>query len=234
MIKGRTIALIGVIGVLSYLKFGDSFKAEGDESNGSKTIIERIKERFNPSQLEQITTERTGMTVDTIPIDYSPSSSQAGHFAFDKTVTYVNDAPFGPGVSDVKISIQDPYNYNLSAEDFHVFNAVAPGQDIIAPPIAQLHSIQPTSYDVCCKPVTSFAGSIQMVENVSSRAALPQLQTSNEIGTMSPDINDIYTNGTDTKSLAQWMQEGQVDMRSRGQETFRSHLGGVASSLRRV
>ena len=88
MKTGQTIALIGVIGILSYMKWGDSFMAEGEEANGFSTIVERIKQRFTPSDLEEVTGERSGMTVDTIPLNYAPSVSQAGHFAFDKTTTY--------------------------------------------------------------------------------------------------------------------------------------------------
>jgi|TARA_R110000803_G_scaffold40061_8_gene86273 hypothetical protein len=226
MNRGQTIALIGVIGIISYMKWGDSFMAEGDESNGFTTIVKRIQQRFTPSGLEEVTGERSGMTVDTIPLNFSPSASQAGHFAFDKTTTYVNDAPFGPGVSDVKISVQDPYSYNLSAEDFNVFNATAPGQEIIPPALAQLHSIQPTSRDACCKPTTSYG--------TANRAALPELQTGTSLGNMNPNNNDNYTDDTKTQTLAQWMQEGHVDVINGASAMFRPHIGGSSRNLRRV
>jgi len=235
MKTGQTIALIGVIGILSYMKWGDSFMAEGEEANGFSTIVERIKQRFTPSDLEEVTGERSGMTVDTIPLNYAPSVSQAGHFAFDKTTTYVNDAPFGPGVSDVKISVEDPYTYNLSAEDFLSFNATAPGQEIIPPPVAQLHSIQPTSRDVCCKPISSYGMDLQALEWPSAnRAALPTLQIGTASGNMTPDNNDNYTDETKTQSISQWMQEGQVDMINGANAMFRPHIGGAGKNLRRV
>ena len=235
MKRGQTIALIGVIGVLSYMKWGDSFMAEGEESNGFSTIVKRIKQRFSPSDLEEVTGERSGMTVDTIPLNFSPAVSQAGHFAFDKTTTYVNDAPYGPGVSDVKISVQDPYSYKLSAEDFLSFNAMAPGQEIIPPAVAQLHSIQPTSRDVCCMPVSSFSMGIQALETpTSNRAALPSLQIGTSLGNMNPDNNDNYTDDTKTQSISQWMQEGQVDVINGANAMFRPHIGGSSRTLRRV
>ena len=235
MNKGKTIALIGVIGVLSYMKWGESFMAEGDEAAGFTTIVKRIKQRFTPSELEEVTGERTGMTVDTIPLNYAPSVSQAGHFAFDKTTTYVNDAPFGPGVSDVKISVQDPYSYNLSAEDFLSFNAMAPGQEIMPPAVAQLHSIQPTARDVCCKPITSYGMDIQSLESSTSmRAALPELQMGTSLGNMSPESNDNFTDETKTQTLAQWMQEGQVDIINGANAMFRPNIGGSGRNLRRV
>ena len=99
MNRGQTIALVGIAGIITYMKWGNTiFGAESDASNGMNTLIERVKAKFSPSDLEQITKERSGMTVDTLPSNFSPSASQAGHFVFDKTTTYVNDAPFGPGV----------------------------------------------------------------------------------------------------------------------------------------
>lgn len=236
MIRGRTLALIGGLGLLSYMMWGDSLDFKAEPKKGVKTIIERIKERFNPSDLEEVTKERSGQTVDVLPRNYDPSTSQAGHFAFDKTVTYVNDAPYGPGVSDVKISVQDPYGQNLSAEDFHVFNAVAPGQEMLPPAVKQMKSIQPTSYDVCCKPITAYGGNIASLESVNSvsRAALPMMGGALGDAAVDPNSNDSYTDGSNTKPIAQWAQEGHIEMINSAYAVFRPYIGGSESRLRRV
>lgn len=235
MNRGKTIAIIGVLGILTYMKFGKTLGFNAENSKGMKTIVKRIRDRFNPSDLEEVTKERSGQTVDTLPINYSPAVSQAGHFAFDKTVTYVNDAPYGPGVSDVKISVQDAYADSLNAEDFQVFNAVAPGQEIIPAPVKQLKSIQPTSESVCCKPITSYGGAIASLELPSvSRAALPMMSGDKTMREVDPNSNENFTDGSKTQSIAQWMHEGHVDMMNPAYAIFRPHIGGVESRLRRV
>lgn len=236
MMRGRTLAIVGVLGVLSYLRFGKNLSFNAESGNGMTTIVERIKNRFSPSDLEQITGERTGATVDTIPMTFNPSSSQAGHFAFDKTTTYVNTAPYGPGVSDYKISVQDAYADSLRAEDFQVFNATAPGQEMIPSAIAPLKSIQPTSKAVCCKPVSSYGMTIASLESVkdTDRAALPMLQSKRSSDTLNPNSNDNYTDGSKTQTLAQWMHEGHVDVVNGAVAVFRPHLGGSERRLRRV
>ena len=252
MTKGKTLLIVGVLGALAYIRYGnvmkaaESFSAPDGESNTQQSVFDKltsfVKDKFSPSDLETIDKERTGMTVDTLPISYDESSSAAGHLAWDKMNTYVNDAPFGPGVSDVKISAESPYNYNLSAEDFTTFNAVAPGQEIgSATPLKQLHSIQPTTRDPCCSPTPDMGldlnQTVQMPsdsEGVGSRISMPRLQGKYSSMTLNPNVNDGYTDNAKTQSLAQWRSEGAVDRVNDTTVMFRPHMGGSEKMLRRV
>ena len=51
---------------------------------------------------------------------------------------------------------------------------------------------------------------------------------------MNPNNNDNYTDDTKTQTLAQWMQEGHVDVINGASAMFRPHIGGSSRNLRRV
>lgn len=238
MVSRRTVLFTGALALVAY-HFRDSlgFSADGETSSSTDSIIERIKARFAPSQLEEIDRQRTGMTVDLVPVQYDPSSSYAGHLAFDKTTTYVNNSPYGGGVSDVKIGVESPYGGVLSAEDFTTFNAMAPGQELIPQPIAQLKPSQPTSKDVCCRPVESYGLDLSqpfaLPSGDGSRLGLAQTQGKTYSGTLDPDANDSYTDGSRTMSLAQWRSDGMVDVVNDFTVLFRPYMG-TEKMLRRV
>jgi hypothetical protein len=238
MVSGRTVLLTGALALVAYHFRGSlGFEAEPESSNGFQTIVDRIKAKFSPSQLEEVDRQRTGMTVDLVPVQYDPSSSYAGHLAFDKTTTYVNDSPYGGGVSDVMISVENPYNYNLSAEDFTTFNAMAPGQELIPSPIAQLKPSIPTSKDDCCRPTQTYGLDLTQPfmtpAGDGSRIGLSSPNGKTYSGTLDPDANDSYTDSSKTLSLAQWRSEGMVDVVNDFTVRFRPYVG-TEKMLRRV
>jgi hypothetical protein len=232
MNRATTLAIVGVLGYFAYKKYGGALAMSAEGTQGFKTIVDRIRTRFSPSDLEQVSAERSGATVDRLPINYSPAASQAGHFAFDKTTPVINDAPFGPGVSDVKISVQDAYADNLRAEDFQVFNAEAVGQEMVPSSYKQLKSIQPTTLDESVRPVSSYDSAIASLE--SGRLSLPLRSGSAGVETITPAMNDSYTDGSTTRSMSEWKHDGEVDMINGGSAIFRPHMGGTSRRLRRV
>ena len=219
MVSRDSLFALAVAGVISYViwrkeieeKVFNAEEGERDtESHFLQDLIHRVKAKFNPSDLEQLQVERTGQTVDIIPLQYVESASYADHFAIDKAQTYVNTQPDRAGVTDFKIEARSPYNYNLAAEDFQFFNSLAPGQELTSSTVQQLASIQPVSEDPCCKPIPSYGLELDKkikVPSVSSeegsRLSLPQLQGQSLHDTLPPSQNDSYSSGSEIKSLAE-------------------------------
>ncbi len=250
MVSRDSLFALAIVGVISYVVWGEdireqvtkSAEGEGDsESHFLQDLIHRVKAKFNPSDLEQLQVERTGQTVDIIPLQYVESASYADHFAIDKAQTYVNTQPNRAGVTDFKIEARSPYNYNLAAEDFQFFNSLAPGQELTSSTVQQLASIQPVSEDPCCKPIPSYGLELDKkikVPSVSSeegsRLSLPQLQGQSLHDTLPPSQNDSYSSGSEIKSLAEWMTEGVTEVINDARVRFVPYMGGGETILRRV
>ncbi len=250
MVSRDSLFALAIAGGISYMIWGKEIKervsmsAEGGEDSEShflKDLIHTVKEKFNPSDLEQLQVERTGQTVDIIPLQYVESASYANHFAIDKAQTYVNTQPNRAGVTDFKIEARSPYNYNLGAEDFQVFNALAPGQELTSTTVQQLASIQPVSEAPCCKPIPSYGLELDKKIKVpstssseGSRLALPQLQGQSLHDTLPPSQNDGYTDGSEVKTLAQWMSQGVTEVVNDAVVRFLPYMGGSETMLRRV
>ena len=92
MVSRDSLFALAIAGGISYMIWGKEIKervsmsAEGgadSESHFLKDLIHTVKEKFNPSDLEQLQVERTGLTVDIIPLQYVESASYANHFAID-------------------------------------------------------------------------------------------------------------------------------------------------------
>lgn len=250
MVSRDSLFALAVAGVISYVIWGKEIEEkvfnaeEGErdtESHFLQDLIHRVKAKFNPSDLEQLQVERTGQTVDIIPLQYVESASYADHFAIDKAQTYVNTQPDRAGVTDFKIEARSPYNYNLAAEDFQFFNSLAPGQELTSSTVQQLASIQPVSEDPCCKPIPSYGLELDKkikVPSVSSeegsRLSLPQLQGQSLHDTLPPSQNDSYSSGSEIKSLAEWMTEGVTEVINDARVRFVPYMGGGETILRRV
>lgn len=250
MVSRDSLFALAIVGVISYVVWGEdireqvtkSAEGEGDsESHFLQDLIHKVKQKFNPSDLEQLQVERTGQTVDIIPLQYVESASYADHFAIDKAQTYVNTQPNRAGVTDFKIEARSPYNYNLAAEDFQFFNSLAPGQELTSSTVQQLASIQPVSEDPCCKPIPSYGLELDKkikVPSVSSeegsRLSLPQLQGQSLHDTLPPSQNDSYSSGSEIKSLAEWMTEGVTEVINDARVRFVPYMGGGETILRRV
>jgi len=250
MVSRDSLFALAVAGVISYVIWGKEIEEkvfnaeEGErdtESHFLQDLIHRVKAKFNPSDLEQLQVERTGQTVDIIPLQYVESASYADHFAIDKAQTYVNTQPDRAGVTDFKIEARSPYNYNLAAEDFQFFNSLAPGQELTSSTVQQLASIQPVSEDPCCKPIPSYGLELDKkikVPSVSSeegsRLSLPQLQGQSLHDTLPPSQNDSYSSGSEIKSLAEWMTEGVTEVINDARVRFVPYMGGGETILRRM
>ena len=236
--------------VLSPIFYGETksnrhsvFSAEGEGANETfsfKKVVEAIKAKFTPSDLEQQQVERTGMTVDMVPNQLSPDYDYACVLAYDKASMVVNDAPFGPGVSDVQIDIVSPYDYHLGAEDFSV---EAVGQEVSSSQLKVLNQhYQPDSRAVCCKPVEDYGLNLSLMDSIhmagspiAGRASLALMAGGQTYsGLYPPDVNDSYTDGNSTMTLSAWRAEGWVEQVNEAEVRFIPHMGGSEMMLRRV
>tara|TARA_Y100000034_G_C6891495_1_gene410210 strand:- start:748 stop:1545 length:798 start_codon:yes stop_codon:yes gene_type:complete len=212
------------------------------EEAGDSVNPEDVVSKFRPSDLEQVDVERTGITVDVIPVLPSSrrTSAQRGADFLVKSMQtpVVNDGPFGPGVSDVGIAQVNPYNYNLDAEDFLGFNATAVGQEITNPKVKGMATHLPK----CCYPndypdIASRDIKLDDVEGAINRKGdLARLSHANKTmhDTLPPDLNDAYSDGTSTMTLSQWMTTHQVERISDTQVRAIAISGGQDALLRRV
>ena len=209
----------------------------GDSANPNDVISE-----FRPSDLEQVDVERTGMTVDLIPSIPSSrrTSSQRGADFLVKSMQtpVVNDGAFGPGVSDVRVTQLNPFNYNLGAEDFIGFNASAVGQEISNPKLKGMNTHMPK----CCYPndypdIASRDIKLDDVDGAINRLGdLARLSHANKSlhDTLPPDLNDSYSDGSATMAISQWMTTHQVERISDTQVKAIAISGGQNAMLRRV
>lgn len=244
------IVVVGLAGVISWFLFKDQLKTtfgfsadeEGNETFSFANVVEAIQGRFAPSDLEQQKVERTGMNVDIIPQNLSDAvrdEDYACQMAFDKSMRLVNDAPGGPGVSDFKIQTKSPYDYELSAEDFRADGLGQEGVPSAFKVMDQGYS--PRATVPCCKPIDSFGMDLSLLDSVigpaqptAGRAALSMLQGETSFGIYNPEVNDSYTNGNMTQTLAAWSSEGWVERVNEAEVRFIPHMGGSESMLRRV
>ena len=150
----------------------------------------------------------------------------------------VNDGPFGPGVSDVRVAKVNPYDYSLDAEDFLNFNATAVGQEITNPKVKGMATHLPK----CCYPndypdIASKEIQLEDVEGAINRKGdLARLSHKDKTmhDTLPPDLNDAYSDGTSTMTLSQWMTTHQVERISDTQVRAIAISGGQDALLRRV
>ena len=135
----------------------ESLSAEGreytptNERGAKKGLIRQLREiideRFNLSDQQEINTKISGQTVDIIPQGLSPSFDYSEIFAESKASQYVNMAPMGFGVTDIKIDAKNPYDFYLSAEDAGYDMSVI-GQEAITSPFRPLGEQSPTPTQV--------------------------------------------------------------------------------------
>jgi len=248
--KGKqSVLVLGLGGVIAYLLWGDRIKStlglSAEETGTNRTfsfkkVVEAIKAKFTPSDLEQQKLEQTGMTVDMVPNQLSPDYDYACVMAYDKASMVVNDAPFGPGVSDMQIDIVSPYDYHLSAEDFSVG---AVGQEVSSSQLKVLNQhYQPDSRAVCCKPVEDYGLNLSLLDGIvtqgslgAGRAGLSLMSDGKTYsGIYPPEVNDSYTDGNSTKTLSAWRADGWVEKVNEAEVRFMPHLGGSEIMLRRV
>ena len=244
----QSIFALGIAGAIAYYFWGGEMRqtlglsAEDGETTKPVSfakIVEAIKLKFTPSDLEGQRVERTGMTVDMVPNQLSPDYDYSCVLAYDKASMVVNDLAFGPGVSDMKIEVVNPYDYTLSAEDFSVG---AVGQEVASSQLKVLNQhYEPVSRDVCCKPVEDYGLDLSLLDSISpelaqnyGRAGLAVLGGKTFSGIYPPGVNDGYTDGNETKTLSMWRAEGWVEEVTESEVRFIPHIGGAPLRLRRV
>ena len=253
MVNGLQL-LLGLLGAGIVLKAFESREHkevknahDGEYRKGVLTQLrDAIDDKFNRSDLEEVNVKMSGQTVDLLPSTLDQSFDYSEVFAGTKATTYVNDAPFGGGVTDVQISANNPYTFNLSSEDFKV-SSLAVGQEGIAAPIKPLAEQEPTSTAVSFLSFTSLG---EMLSNLKVTPSEENPQSNNAFsragtvlmnddktfsGTYLPNDNDSYTDGSSkTQTLAEWRGQGLISKLSDNIVEFIPRTGGSIRHLRRI
>ena len=184
----------------------------GADSNG-KSIIDTIKQRFTPAELEQVNNERSGATVDVIPQSLVSSYLGQEFLGLDRADRVVNMSSFGTGVADVRVEVVNPYDYELSSEDF---KADTVGQESISGlNLNILKSVRPI-------PVNP-SMNLDIMANERSHSDL-----------LKPSDNAGFTDGVMTKTLANWKIDHHIQ-REGNDVAFAIPMNGSArKQLRKV
>lgn len=72
---------------------------------------------WSAADLEEMQIERSGQTLDTIPVGLSESFMGYQFLDLEHTTMVANDAPWGPGVIDVQAVYENPYDLGYSDDD---------------------------------------------------------------------------------------------------------------------
>ena len=72
---------------------------------------------WSAADLEEMQIERSGQTMDTIPVGLSESFMGYQFLDLEHTTMVANDAPWGPGVIDVQAVYENPYDLGYSDDD---------------------------------------------------------------------------------------------------------------------
>ena len=227
------------------------YKAEHSNSKTTTTkkgLISKLRDvidkRFLISDQQEINTKVSGQTVDIIPQGLSPSFDYSSVFAESKASQYVNMAPMGFGVTDVKIDAKNPYDFYLSAEDAGYDRSVV-GQEAITTPFRPLGEQAPTPTQVSFMSFDRLAEKLSNMGNTSkeletkedrfTRAGFSRMGDAKTFsGTYSPNENSDYTSGSTTMSLASWRTQGLINRVTDSMVTLIPRDGSPMKHLRRV
>tara|TARA_B100000683_G_scaffold274100_1_gene321365 strand:- start:2057 stop:2962 length:906 start_codon:yes stop_codon:yes gene_type:complete len=72
---------------------------------------------WSAADLEEMQVERSGQTLDTIPVGLSESFMGYQFLDLEHTTMVANDAPYGPGVIDVQAVYENPYDLDYNDSD---------------------------------------------------------------------------------------------------------------------
>ena len=72
---------------------------------------------WSAADLEEMQIERSGQTVDTIPVGLTEAFMGYQFLDLEHTTMVANDAPWGPGVIDVQAVYENPYDLGYSDDD---------------------------------------------------------------------------------------------------------------------
>jgi hypothetical protein len=211
MVRLKGIHYLGIAGLITAFVFRDKISFSAD-SNGM-SLIDTIKSRFTPAELEQVNNEKIGATVDIIPQSLVSSYLGQEFLGLDRADRVVNMAPFGTGVADVRVEQVNPYDYELSSEDF---KADTVGQESTSGlNLNILKSVRPI-------PVGS---SMNMDVLINERSNTDLLKPSDNAG---------YTDGVMTKTLANWRMDHHIQREGNDVAFAIPMNGSTRKQLRRV
>tara|TARA_R110002096_G_scaffold153824_2_gene317794 strand:+ start:595 stop:1230 length:636 start_codon:yes stop_codon:yes gene_type:complete len=211
MVKSNKIYYFGIAALVVGYLFKDKISF-GADSNG-KSIIDTIKERFTPSELEQVHNEKSGATVDIIPQSLTSSFLGQEFLGLDRADRVVNMSSFGTGVADVRIETVNPYDYELSAEDFRADTVGQENTNGLNLNI--MKSVRPSPLN----PSIDIAGFMNAKTNSD---------------TLNPTDNAGYTDGVMTKTLANWSKDHHIQREGNDVAFAVPMNGSTRKQLRRV
>jgi|TARA_R110002110_G_scaffold111604_3_gene277863 hypothetical protein len=244
--------LLGVGGGFAYqslrgskenTKMSADGETEGDDAatespdNSLWGRIQKAVSQIRPSQLEELSIERTGTTMDIYPQSFDPAFVGSNELTTQSAARTLNMSPYGTGVIDYQIVEREAYGTNLSAEDFQA-NAV--GQEALPSNQVPMAYNYPSVMGAPCR-LPSDVG-MDISGNYEQRPGMPSRRggdfarlstvymTTDNLG---PDVNSTYSDGSSTKSLEEWRRGFNLTPVS--DETYQaiSRNGGPRIILRR-
>jgi len=243
-ILGAVIAGVGLgFAYTRFKKNGDVKAAEyhTDENGGEdKTLWGRIQDAvgdIRPSQLEELSIEKTGTSMDVYPQSFDPAFVGSNDLTTQSAARTLNMTPFGPGVIDYEVKSAEAYGTNLSSEDFRA-NAV--GQEALPSNQVPMAYNYPSVMGAPCR-LPSDVG-MEISGNYEGRPEYPSNRSGDfarlstvymSTDALGPDVNVAYTDGSTTKSLEQWRRTHTISPVS--DTTFQaiSRNGGPRIMIRR-
>tara|TARA_Y100000356_G_C11219622_1_gene268318 strand:+ start:208 stop:843 length:636 start_codon:yes stop_codon:yes gene_type:complete len=211
MVRLKGIHYLGIAGLVAAFMFKDKISFSAD-SNGM-SLMDTIKSRFTPAELEQINNEKVGATVDIIPNSLVSSYLGQEFLGLDRSDRVVNMSSFGTGVADVRVEQVNPYDYELSSEDF---KADTVGQEsTFGMNFNTLKSVRPIPMG------SNMVGDV--MTNERSHTDL-----------LKPSDNAGYTDGQVTKTLANWRMDHHIQREGNDVAFAIPMNGSTRKQLRRV
>lgn len=220
------------------------FGAEGDASTegetASPTLFDRIRSAVRgvrPSELEELSIERTGTTFDVQPQSFDPAFVGSYELTQQTASRTLNMSPYGTGVIDYEVRSAEAYGTTLSSEDFQV-NSV--GQEAMPSNQVPMAYTYPQMLGSPCRLENNFGipqGAYQERPGYPSnrQGDFTRLSTVYmTTDTLSPDMNVSFTDGMQTMSFEEWRRNYNLTPVS--DTTFQaiSKNGGPRLMIRRL
>jgi len=239
--------LVGMGGGYAYQRMNKSketmsaeFRTESDEEDSATpTLWERIQKAvgdIRPSQLEELSIEQTGTSMDIYPQSLDPAFVGSNNLTTQTAARTMNMTPFGPGVIDYEVKAE-AYGTSLRAEDFQA-NAV--GQEALPSNQVPMAYNYPSVMGAPCR-LPSDVG-MEISGDYTNRPSMPTnrsgdftrlstvYMTTDNLG---PDVNVSYTDGSTSKSLEQWRRTHNISPVSDTTYQAISRNGGPRMMIRR-
>ena len=219
MVSFKQLITASVVGIglgFGYKFFTEgkmSFGADGTESemdSQQMTLFDRIKKAvagIRPSELEELSIERTGTSYDVQPQSFDPAFVGTYELTQQTAARTINMSPYGTGVIDYEVRSAEAYGTTLSAEDFQA-NAV--GQSALPSNQVPMAYTYPQMLGAPCRLENDFGmgmGNYQERPNYPSnrQGDFTRLSTVYmTTDTLGPDMNVSYTDGMQTMSFEEW------------------------------